>query len=64
MLFATDQHATDESSFSFFNFATRQYLTGRKLPAEAVAGLAGGGAPLPPWPGLAAAAKAWARALG
>ena len=27
----------DEANFAFYNFATRQYLSGRKLPAEAIA---------------------------
>lgn len=35
MLFATD--GDDESAFTFFNFATRQHLSGRKVPMEAVA---------------------------
>ena len=35
MLFATEEEG--EAGFMFYNFATRQALGGRKLPAEAVA---------------------------
>ena len=38
MLFASDSRDVDgEGAFVFYNFATRQPLSGRKLPAEAVA---------------------------
>ena len=46
MLFATEEDG--ESGFAFFNFATRQMLGGRKLPAEAVAEQAAKRPPAPP----------------
>jgi len=46
MLFATE--GENDSGFTFFNFATRQYLGGRKLPAEAVAEQAARRPPPPP----------------
>lgn len=47
MLFATDG-GDGEGSFCFFNFATRQSLSGRKIPAEAVAEQAVRRKPPPP----------------
>jgi hypothetical protein len=50
-LFATEAEGDEEStSFQFFNFATHQSISGRKLPAEAVAGMASRRPPPPPPP--------------